>query len=224
LFHAPAQAHDDPAQTAPGLFLQADALSFLQVDGHADFLAVSLIVDGNKPMMTANHFRTNQTCKLMPCALTDSGRTSGIVRSITLRQSITRIQEDPNSSRWEMVMRAIILFLVVILTGIGRGRARDAGLKKWRDDKGIWHFGDSRPTAPDAATNSAADAYRRGDYNAAFSEYMVWAKQGDPKSADHDRVDVPARRGYDAEPEQRHRVVAARRPCRATPKPNSNYR
>ncbi|HMQ12875.1 MAG TPA: hypothetical protein PKA43_03985, partial [Candidatus Competibacter phosphatis] len=78
-------------------------------------------------------------------------------------------------------MRAIILFLLIILTA-SVGAAPESGIQKWRDNKGTWHFGDSRPTAPDAATNSAADAYRRGDYNAAFSEYMVWAKQGDPKA------------------------------------------
>ena len=55
-------------------------------------------------------------------------------------------------------------------------------IKKWQDDKGIWHYGDTRPISPDAVTNSAADAYRRGDFAMAFEEYMTWAKQGDPRA------------------------------------------
>ena len=80
--------------------------------------------------------------------------------------------------------------MVVLLTGamLGAGwvytsaAPQELGVKKWQDDQGVWHYGDARPVSPDAATNSAAEAYRRGDYTTAFQEYLTWAKQGDPRA------------------------------------------
>ena len=76
------------------------------------------------------------------------------------------------------------LFSVLLAAGVWAAPppASEPNVKKWQDERGVWHYGDARPISPDAATNSAADAYRRGDYPAAFREYLVWAKQGDPNA------------------------------------------
>ena len=79
-------------------------------------------------------------------------------------------------------MRKIALLSIILATVAHAAPAPDMSLKKWRDEKGIWHYGDSRPVSPNAATNSAAEAYQRGDYVMAFGEYMKWAKQGDPQA------------------------------------------
>ena len=81
-----------------------------------------------------------------------------------------------------MRKRAWWLAAVVVAGAALAAPAPDANVKKWQDEQGVWHYGDARPAAPDSATNTAADAYRRGDYVVAFREYMVWAKQGDPKA------------------------------------------
>ena len=67
------------------------------------------------------------------------------------------------------------LVLVLLAAGVRAAppSASEPNVKKWQDETGVWHYGDARPVSPDAATNSAADAYRRGDYPAAFREYLV---------------------------------------------------
>ena len=67
-------------------------------------------------------------------------------------------------------MRKLALLLSVMIAGAHAAPAPEANLKKWQDDKGVWHYGDSQTISPDAVTNSAAEAYRRGDYAAAFEE------------------------------------------------------
>ena len=80
-------------------------------------------------------------------------------------------------------MRKLALWVVAILAGVAQAAPPpESNVKKWQDDKGVWHFGDARPLSPDAAVNSAAEAYRRGDYPTAFKEYMTWAEQGDPRA------------------------------------------
>ena len=74
------------------------------------------------------------------------------------------------------------LILVLLATAALAAPVPEPNIKKWQDAKGIWHYGDARPASPDTATNSAADAYQRGDYGVAFREYLEWAKQGDPKA------------------------------------------
>ncbi|MBS1224593.1 MAG: putative repeat protein, partial [Proteobacteria bacterium] len=81
-------------------------------------------------------------------------------------------------------MRKQAVWLAILLTGVAQAAAPPAepNVKKWQDEKGVWHYGDARPASADAAGNSAAEAYQRGDYIKAFEEYMQWAKQGDPRA------------------------------------------
>ncbi|MCB1822475.1 MAG: sel1 repeat family protein, partial [Candidatus Competibacteraceae bacterium] len=77
----------------------------------------------------------------------------------------------------------VLLWSAAILTSLAQATiAQELGANKWQDEKGVWHYGDTRPAAPGAAANTAADAYQRGDYATAFQEYMNWAKQGDPRA------------------------------------------
>ncbi|MEZ5583192.1 MAG: DUF4124 domain-containing protein [Candidatus Competibacteraceae bacterium] len=52
-----------------------------------------------------------------------------------------------------------------------------AGLYKWQDDKGVWHYSDSQPSSI-----VAESAYQRGDYGTAFKEFESWAERGDPSA------------------------------------------
>ena len=119
---------------------------------------------------------------------------------------------------------------IAVLVGGGSGRhgpgrppPDDSNVKKWQDESGIWHYGDARPAAPDAATNSAADAYRRGDYATAFREYLNWAKQGDPRAQTMIGLMYLRGEGVGQSLSAAPSTGSGARPCRATPTPSTSW-